>query len=63
MMTEQGGAGKGDTYRRVNIEVFNDNFDSIFGKKRLNNIEESESKDTYANAQLSIDRDIPVGRN
>lgn len=63
MMTEQGGAGKGDTYRRVNIEVFNDNFDAIFGKKRLNNIEESESKETYANAQLSIDGDISVGRN
>jgi DnaJ-class molecular chaperone len=62
-MTEQGGAGKGDTYRRVNQKTFNDNFDAIFGKKRLNNKEESESNDTYANAQLSIDRNISVGGN
>ena len=61
MMTEQGGAGKGDTYRKVNYKTFNNNFDEIFGKKKLNNVEESESKDTYA--QLSIDRNISVGRN
>lgn len=40
-MTDQGGAGKGDTYRRVNVQKFNENFEAIFGKKRLNNAEES----------------------
>jgi hypothetical protein len=28
------GAGKGDTYRPVNREVFNRNFDDIFRKER-----------------------------
>lgn len=27
------GAGKGDTYRKVDIKKFNANYESIFGKK------------------------------
>lgn len=28
-------AGKGDTYRQVNRQVFEENFDTIFGKKKM----------------------------
>jgi hypothetical protein len=30
----QHGAGKGDTYRRVNLEEYGRNYDAIFGKKK-----------------------------
>jgi hypothetical protein len=34
MAEGQHGAGKGDTYRRVNLEEYGRNYDAIFGKKK-----------------------------
>jgi hypothetical protein len=45
-MTDQGGAGKGDTYRKVDVSKYNENFESIFGKKMLNNTEDSRPQET-----------------
>jgi hypothetical protein len=34
MSEGQHGAGKGDTYRKVNLEQYGRNYDAIFGKKK-----------------------------
>ena len=31
------GAGKGDTYRRVDLKTYSENYDRIFGKKGKHN--------------------------
>lgn len=31
-------AGKGDTYRPVNVKRFNENYERIFGKKEILNV-------------------------
>jgi len=38
-------AGKGDRYRPVNKEIYDKNFENVFGKKKLNNSE--DNKDNF----------------
>ena len=35
-------AGKGDKFRPVNKEVYDKNFEMVFGKKKLNNSEDNK---------------------
>lgn len=39
------GAGKGDTPRPVDSERYSKNYDAIFGKKKLNNMEDHDAED------------------
>jgi len=50
-------AGKGDRYRPVNKEVYDKNFECVFGIKKLN-IMSNEDRE-----ELIYDRDGKIGRN
>lgn len=42
-MSDNNGAGKGDSYRQVNIQKYNENFDKIFRKYQCQQVIQKSS--------------------
>lgn len=63
-MEGSSGAGKGDTYRKVDQKQWSVNWDKIFGKKprKKGNNEQDERKDSKGNASRPIRRRTSDGK-
>ena len=43
-MSRKHGAGKGDTYRKVDMKKYTENYEKIFGKKKTKKTKKKDSK-------------------
>ena len=43
-MSRKHGAGKGDTYRKIDMKKYSENYEKIFGKKKTKPTKKKDSK-------------------